>query len=190
MTVIQKPSVPLNTGNPLLLAANSGLNSLHIMNTQPFTTFRFASALLLGGVLLTCVPASAGDMHTIVGAGVGAVAGASIGQSVGGYDGAVVGAVAGTVIGASLGHQTQVERSYYPQPRAYSPPPPRYSQPYSAAPVLVAPPPVVYSERYYWRAEPYYPRHHHHEYREYREYREHGPRGYPPGYYGGRGYRW
>lgn len=166
-------------------------NSLHIMDTLPFTPFRFASALLLGGMLLTCTPTWAGDMHTIVGAGVGAVAGASIGQSVGGYDGAVVGAVAGTVIGASLGHQAQVERSYYPQPRAYSPPPPRYVQTYPAAPVLVAPPPVVYSERYYWRAEPYYPRHHHrHGYRDHREYSGHGPRDYPPGYYGGRGYRW
>ncbi|MBK7000876.1 MAG: hypothetical protein IPH35_13160 [Rhodoferax sp.] len=156
------------------------------MNTLTFTTFRFASALLLGGTLLTCVPASAGDVHTVLGAGVGAMTGAAIGQSVGGYDGAVVGAVAGSVIGAGLSHNAQVERSYYPQPHAYSPPPPppRYYQPYPS--VRVEPPPV-YSNHYYWRAEPYYPRHHRH-------HRGYGPRDYSPGYYGGhgggRGHRW
>lgn len=160
------------------------------MDTLPFTTFRFASALLLAGTLLVTAPASAGDMHTVVGAGVGAVAGAAIGQSVGGYDGAVVGAVAGTVIGAGLGHNARIERSYYPQPRTYTPPPPPYPVYYSAPPVRVVPPPVVYSERHYWRAEPYYPRHRHHHH----EYRGYEPRDYPPGYYGGRdgdrGRRW
>lgn len=119
---------------------------------------RYGAALAL---TLTALSAHAGDLHPILGGGLGAMAGAYIGQSVGGRDGALIGAAVGGVAGVSIashGERQRQETAHTvvsaPQHRPPQVQAPVYGRPVYTAPVVVVP---AYRYRAVERTSYYYP---------------------------------